>query len=125
MSHDPLRISDYLSHMREAIDRIARYTEDVDESGFLGNPMIQDAVLRNIEIIGEAARIIERTAPDFAARHADVPWAVIYTMRNCISHGYFKVDLEIVWKTLRSDLPELAVQVSRLIDSLRSTTPQR
>ena len=118
MSEDNLRVADYLGHIIEAIERIYRYTEDIDEVGFLGNQMIQDAVLRNIENIGEAARNIERTAPEFAARHVDVPWAVIYTMRNRVSHGYFKVDLEIVWKTVQNDLPELAEQIAKLADTL-------
>lgn len=115
MSRDELRVADYLGHILEAIQRIARYTDDVDEVGFLESELIQDAVLRNIEIMGEAARNIERTSPAFATKHADVPWAVIYTMRNRISHGYFKVDLEVVWKTVQSDLPDLAEQVRKLL----------
>ena len=80
--------------------------------------MVQDAVLRNIENIGEAAKNIERTAPEFANLHADAPWAVLYAMRNRISHGYFKVDLEIVWKMLQRDLPELAEQIAKLANTL-------
>jgi uncharacterized protein with HEPN domain len=118
MSEDHLRVADYLGHILEAIERIYRYTQDIDEVGFLENQMVQDAVLRNIENIGEAAKNIERTAPEFATRHAEVPWAVIYAMRNRISHGYFKVDLEIVWKMLERDLPELAEQIARLVDTL-------
>lgn len=114
MTREQLRVADYLGHILEAIERIGEYTEDVDEVGFLGNKMIQDAVLRNIEIIGEAARNIERTAPDFAAQHSEVPWAIIYTMRNRIAHGYFKVDLEIVWRTIQRDLPELADAVGKI-----------
>ena len=63
MTREQLRVADYLGHILEAIERIGEYTEDVDEVTFLDNKMIQDAVLRNIEIIGEAARNIERTAP--------------------------------------------------------------
>lgn len=114
MTREPLRVADYLDHILEAIERIGEYTEDIDELAFLANKMIQDAVLRNIEIIGEAAHNIESTAPAFAARHSEVPWAVIYTMRNRIAHGYFKVDLEIVWRTIQRDLPELAVAISRI-----------
>lgn len=112
---DQLRVADYLGHILEAIERIDEYTEDIDEVTFLDNKMVQDAVLRNIEIIGEAARNIERSAPKFAAEHSEVPWAVIYTMRNRIAHGYFKVDLEIVWRTIQRDLPELSVAVGKII----------
>jgi uncharacterized protein with HEPN domain len=115
MTRDPLRVADFLGHILEAIARIAEYTEDIDEVAFLDDKMVQDAVLRNIEIIGEAARNIERTAPDFAARHSEIPWVVIYTMRNRISHGYFKVDLEIVWRTIQIDLPALADAVGDIV----------
>lgn len=106
-----LRVPDYLGHILQAMDRIARYTAGFDEAGFLSNELVQDAVLRNIEILGEAARSVERVDPEFAGRHTEVPWQVMYTMRNRVSHGYDKVDLEIVWKTVRSDLPGLALLV--------------
>lgn len=73
-------------------------------------------MIRNIEIIGEAANNILRVAPEFAAQHGDVPWQVMYTMRNRVSHGYDKVDLEIVWKTIQSDLPGLQSQIQRVQD---------
>ena len=69
--------------------------------------MVQDAVIRNIEIIGEAARNIERHDPEFAQKHAEIPWEDIYLMRNRVSHGYFSVDLAVVWKTVQRDIPEL------------------
>ena len=106
-----LRVPDYLGHILQAIERIGRYTADLDEVGFLRNEMAQDAVIRNIEIIGEASNNIQRVAPEFAALHDDIPWQVMYTMRNRVSHGYDKVDLEIVWKTIQCDLPTLYQQV--------------
>lgn len=106
-----LRVPDYLGHILQAIERIDRYTADMDEVGFLGSELVQDAVIRNIEIIGEASNNIQRVAPEFAAFHEDIPWQVMYTMRNRVSHGYDKVDLEIVWKTIQGDLPTLYQQV--------------
>ena len=114
MVEDPLRVTEYLGHIAKAIERIGRYTAGLDEAGFLGDELVQDAVIRNIEIVGEAARNIERQHPRFASRHADVPWEDIYLMRNRVSHGYFSVDLEIVWKTVTRDIPELAGQIARL-----------
>lgn len=102
-----LRVPDYLSHILNAIKRIERYTADMDEMAFLNTELVQDAVIRNIEIIGEASNNIQRVDVTFAAQHDDIPWQVIYTMRNRVSHGYHKVDLEIVWKTIQSDLPGL------------------
>jgi len=113
------RVQDYLGHILEAISRIGRYTEDLTESAFLEDEMVQDAVIRNFEIIGEAARNVERDSPDFAARHSDIPWTLIYTMRNRAAHGYFSVDLEIVWKTIHQDLPELAMKIGTLLDDAR------
>ena len=84
------------------------------ESAFLANGLVQDAVIRNFEIVGEASRNIERHYPDFAEAHPEVPLAFAYVMRNALAHGYFKVDLEIVWKTIQRDLPTLAEQVTAL-----------
>ena len=106
-----LRVPDYLNHSLQAIERINRYTANMDEAGFLNSELVQDAVIRNIEIIGEASNNILRVAPAFAAQHDDIPWQIMYTMRNRVSHGYDKVDLEIVWKTVQSDLPGLYAQV--------------
>ena len=115
MSKDQMRISDYLEHILAAIQRINRYTMGMDEAGFLDHEQVQDAVLRNIEIIGEAARNIERTYPDFAAEHSHVPWEEVYLMRNRICHGYFSVDLEIVWHTVQDYIPELESQIQGLL----------
>lgn len=115
---DPQRLKEYLQHILQALQRIENYTEDLDEAVFLASEEKQDAVIRNIEILGEAARNIERHYPDFAAQHADVSWTDIYLMRNRVAHGYFTVDLEIVWKTIQQDLPELAVQISALLNEI-------
>lgn len=119
MSKNGLRVADYLSHILEAISRIDRYTEDLTEVAFLVNEQVQDAVIRNIEIIGEAARNIEQRHPDFANQHPEVPWSDMYFMRNRVSHGYFAVDLEIVWKTTQIDLPELSKAVTPLLKNLQ------
>ena len=76
-------------------------------------------IRRNIEIIGETARNIERTASDFVAQHVEVPWPALYTMRNRVAHGYFAVDLEIVWKTVQLDLQELHQTIEPLLKGNR------
>lgn len=106
-----LRLRDYLDHIIEAAARIRRFTEDMTELAFLENELVQDGVIRNIEVIGEAARNVQRRFPQFAATHPEVPWEDVYWMRNRLSHGYFTVDLELVWKTVERDIPELEVQV--------------
>lgn len=109
------RLPDYLAHILQAIENIQRYTDDMDELAFLGNQLVQDAVIRNFEVIGEASRNIELADPDFAGAHPEIPFAFAYEMRNALAHGYFKVDLEIVWKTIQLDLPELASCVRRIL----------
>lgn len=111
MSRDPQRLPDYLGHILEAIERIQAYVADVDVVGFLSSKLIQDAVIRNLEVIGEASRNIERVHPEFAAAHPELPLVLANDMRNALAHGYFKVDLEIVWKTIQSNLPDLHAQI--------------
>jgi len=118
MSRDIQRLPDYLGHILEAIERIQTYVADVDEVGFLASKIIQDAVIRNLEVIGEASRNIERVHPEFAAAHPELPLALANDMRNALAHGYFKVDLEIVWKTIQSNLPDLHAQITEVSTTL-------
>lgn len=110
-----LRVPDYLRHILEAIRRIHLYVEDMAEVKFLEDAKTQDAVIRNFEIIGEACRNIDCHHPEFTQKHPEVPWGFAYEMRNALAHGYFKVDLEIVWKTIHQDLPYLAEQIGTLL----------
>jgi uncharacterized protein with HEPN domain len=118
MKKDELRVPDYLAHIMQAIERIGTYTDDIDEVGFLENKMVQDAVIRNIEIIGEAAHNIEKHHPAFASEHPNVPWEDMYWMRNRVSHGYFSVDLEVIWNTIQRDIPELEQQTKGVLEQL-------
>ena len=115
---DLLRLSEYLAHMSEAVGRIQRYVDDLAEPAFLADSKTQDAVIRYFEILGEAARNIELHHPNFAAAHPEVPWSLIYTMRIRLAHGYFKVDYELLWKTIHAELPELQHCLSRLSPTL-------
>lgn len=115
---DELALNDYLEHMRQAIGRIQRYLADIDRTGFLANEEKQDAVIRNLEVIGEAAGNIQRHFPEFAARYPGFPLKAAYGTRNTLTHGYFKVDLEIVWRTVERDLPLLRAQVDDIVQRL-------
>jgi len=114
VSRNQRRLDDYLAHILEAIERIERYTEDMAQGMFLENQLVQDAVIRNFEIIGEASNNIDKHFHEFAAEHPELPLAFAYQMRNAVAHGYFQVDFEIVWNTIRSDLPSLHAQVTKL-----------
>jgi len=115
---DSSRVQEYLLHIIEAIQRIDRYVEDLSELDFLVDEKTQDAVIRNFEIIGEACNNVSKHHADFAEKYPEVPWGFAYEMRNALAHGYFKVDLEIVWKTIHQDLPGLAVNIERLLKTL-------
>ena len=117
---DILRAMDYLAHIVGAIDRIARYVEGMTALSFLSDEKTQDAVVRNFEILGEAANNIEKFHPAYAKEHTEVPWTLMYTMRNRVAHGYFKVDYELVWKTIHAELPELRAQVAALLDASKN-----
>ena len=115
MSRDQQRLEDYLSHILEAIERIERYTADMDETHFLDNELIQDAVTRNLEIIGEASHNIETHYPEFTSAYPELPLSFAYQMRNAVAHGYFQVDYEIVWMTIQTKLTPFHTQIKTLL----------
>ncbi len=98
-----------LQHILEAIERIESYTKSGSET-FFTNSMVQDAVVRNIQIIGEASRAL---SDEFKAAHPEIPWREIAGSRNMLVHEYFRVDLEIVWTDVQAGLARLkgAVQL--------------
>jgi uncharacterized protein with HEPN domain len=112
------RAKDYLLHMLEAADRILQYTASVSEEEFFANQLLQDAVVRNIEIIGEAARNLLEVGPEFAAKYASIPFAQIYGMRNRVSHGYFAVSTAMIWDSVQVDIPELRQQIVTVLGEL-------
>lgn len=95
-----VRIDDIL----EAIDRIRRYTRGLDEAAFCADDRTVDAVVRNLEIIGEAAK---KVPADVARRHSSIPWNRMAEVRNVLVHEYHSVDPAIVWSTIHHDLPPL------------------
>lgn len=108
MSSDRL----YLAHIRDALTRIADYTV-AGKDAFLSDSRTQDAVIRNLEVIGEAAkRISEQTRGGAPA----IPWRVVSGMRDKLIHHYFGVDLGIVWAVVVRDLPAMRREVDRLLD---------
>lgn len=103
-----LRDQDYLEHIQEAIDKINRYAANENEAEFMASDIIQDAVIRNLEIIGEA---VTKLSPELKSKHNDVRWGEISGMRNRLVHGYFTVNLQIVWDTVEKVLPEFLAKV--------------
>ncbi len=100
--------SAYLEHIRDSITRIGKYTSGMDEPAFLTNELVQDAVIRQLQIIGEAAK---KLSDGTRAAYPDVQWKDITGMRDKLIHDYFGVDLAAVWDTLVNDLPLLKEQL--------------
>lgn len=117
------RLADYLEHIAAAIARIQRYTAGLDEAGFFASELVQDAVIRNLQVIGEACRNIEREQPGFAAANPTLPLGRAYAMRNALTHGYFKISTQVVWQTVRDDLPPLLAQVRQLLAASSDPSP--
>jgi uncharacterized protein with HEPN domain len=112
----PERIQDYLEHIAEAIERATSYLQPLkDLAALQQNRQVQDAVVRNIEIIGEAASNIQKMDPRFAADHPELPWIEMRGMRNKVIHNYFDVDWEVIWNTIKVDLPRLKNQIDVLL----------
>ena len=95
-----------------AIEKIGRYTSRMDHDAFLADELVIDAVARNLEIIGEAAR---QMPEEFRSVHTQIPWPQIAGLRNRIVHDYFGLDLEIIWEIIQHDLPELEKQIRILL----------
>ena len=109
MSRRPVTL--LLDEMLTAIGKIERYVEGLDRAAFLADERTGDAVVRNLEVIGEAAA---RLPEAFRASASDIPWRRIVGLRNRIVHEYFGIDLEIVWEIVRTDLPALRPQLAEL-----------
>lgn len=111
MAHEDL----YLSNIVQSINKIDRYTDGFDEKGFQADEKTQDAVIRQLEIIGEAARLL----PDeLKTANPHVPWRDISGMRNHLIHRYFRVDIDEVWRTAKSDLDTLREAVEKIMETL-------
>lgn len=102
----------FLKHILESIEWIEKDIENLTEDQFMENVPIQDAVVRRFEIIGEAVRNLSE---EYKEEHSDIEWHKAMAMRNILTHGYFGIDLKIVWDTVNKTLPEFKKQIKSLL----------
>jgi len=113
----PKRVNrEFISDIKEAMERIKKYTTDMSYEMFLQDIKTQDAVVRNIEIIGEAAKNL---SPDFRKKYAYLEWKKIIGMRDKITHFYFGVKWDIVWAVVKDKIPALSEQINSILIELK------
>ncbi len=109
--HDRL----YLYDIIECCDRVANYVRGISEEDYHINAMLQDALVRNIEVVGEA---VKNLSSEIKATNPDIAWSQIARMRDKIAHHYFRINLDVVWKTATEDLPTLRPQITAIYENL-------
>ncbi len=102
--------------MLQAIERIRRYTKWKNFDDFIADDMMYYAVVKNIEILGEASNMLTE---EFRTQHPQTPWKQVNGMRNYIVHEYFQVDNNVVWDVVTNDLPLLELQVKQYLTELQ------
>lgn len=102
----------FVQHIHDAIHAVERHTAGVSREKFFSSQLIQDAVVRQVLIIGEAANHLSHM---FFEKYSHVPWHAVVGMRNQLVHGYFQVDLDEVWKTIQKDIPMLKKSLENIL----------
>ena len=119
MNKEDLTAKDFLQHILEAADRVLRYTKGMGRKEFSADTLVQDAVIHNVEIIGEATNNLLEVAPGIAASYPSIPFVQIRGMRNRVAHGYFAVSLSMIWDTVQVDIPELRQQIAKVLGEMQ------
>ena len=119
------RLNDYLFHMQQTAEDACGFVAGFSRETFLADRRTQRAVVMSLIILGEAASKVMDKHPEFARRHPEIPWNGLRGMRNRIAHGYFDINLEVVWNTLQSALPALTTQLTTIQGDASHVIPDR
>ena len=107
-------LTDYIGHIHQAATDACSFTAGLAKDDFRADKRTQQAVIMNLIIIGEAATKLMESHPDFTDAHPEVPWRSMRGMRNRIAHGYFDINIDVVWETVQTALPELLGHLNRV-----------
>lgn len=107
----------FLKHIAESVEKIEEFTRGLDKDEFKKSVIVQDAVMRRLEIIGEAAKSI---APDFRKKHPEIAWSEMSKTRDKLIHGYFGVDIDLTWDIVINDLPALKEQIKSILMTFKN-----
>ena len=105
----------YLHHIIDAFVLIEHYMDNVSHEEFLRNRLLQDGVIRQLEVMGEAARNLSE---DLRNEHPQIPWRQMIGLRNRMIHAYFNVDLQIIWEIVQGDIPDLKQKMKQILDAI-------
>lgn len=106
------RLSEYLHHMQQAAVDACSFVEGLIKDDFLADKRTQQAVIMSLIIVGEAATKVMNQYAEFTEAHPEIPWRSMRGMRNRITHGYFNINLDLVWDTVQTALPKLLMQLN-------------
>jgi uncharacterized protein with HEPN domain len=100
-----------LAQIRRECEAGLSFVEGLSRERFLADPLVQHAVAMSLVVVGETVAKLLQTSPDFAAAHPEIPWSAVVGMRNRVAHGYYGLDFEAMWETVRQSIPELLAKL--------------
>ena len=103
----------FIKHIRDSINEIDSFTKNVSKEKFIEEKLIQNAVIRSIEVIGEAVKNLPK---GFRIKYKEIPWSKIAGMRDKIIHHYFGLDLDTIWDIIKEDIPELKKEIKNILE---------
>ena len=112
----------FIEHILESINKIETYSENITKEKLINDTKIQDALIRRIEIIGEAAKNLPET---FRTKYNYINWSEIIRMRDKIVHHYFGVDLNIIWDVIKTDIPDLKNKILKIKKDLNKLDKEK